>query len=45
LKRWTALTRYLDGGAVPLIQTAKINGLNPQAYLKDVLERLPAQRA
>lgn len=28
-----------------LIQSAKINGLNPQAYLKDVMERLPTQRA
>ena len=24
-----------------LIQSAKINGLDPQAYLRDVLERLP----
>lgn len=82
LKRWEALTRYLDDGAVPidnnwvenqirpwalgrsnwlfagslrsgqraanimtLIQSAKINGLNPQAYLKDVMERLPTQKA
>lgn len=78
LKRWAALTRYLDDGAVPidnnwvenqirpwalgrsnwlfagslrsgqraanimsLVQSAKINGLDPQAYLKDVLDRLP----
>ncbi len=78
LKRWAALTRYLDDGNVPidnnwienqvrpwalgrknwlfagslrsgqraanvmsLIQSAKINGLDPQAYLRDVLERLP----
>ena len=78
LKRWEALTRYLDDGAVPidnnwienqvrpwalgrknwlfagslrsgqraanvmsLIQSAKINGIDPQAYLRDVLERLP----
>jgi len=78
LKRWTALTRYLDDGRVPidnnwvenqirpwalgrsnwlfagslrsgqraanimsLIQSAKINGLEPQAYLTDVMERLP----
>lgn len=78
LKRWEALTRYLDNDAVPidnnwienqvrpwalgrknwlfagslrsgqraanvmsLIQSAKINGLDPQAYLRDVLERLP----
>ena len=78
LKRWEALTRYLDDGGIPidnnwienqirpwalgrknwlfagsqrsgqraanvmsLIQSAKINGLDPQAYLRDVLERLP----
>jgi transposase len=78
LKRWQALARYLDDGAVPidnnwvenqirpwalgrsnwlfagslrsgqraanimtLIQSAKINGIDPQAYLKNVLERLP----
>lgn len=82
LKRWTALSRYLDDGAVPidnnwaenqirpwalgrknwlfagslrsgkraaaimsLIQTARLNGHDPYAYLKDVLTRLPTQRA
>src|SRR5690625_4722542 len=77
LKRWVALTRYLDDGAVPidnnylenrirpiaqgrrswlfagslragrraaavmsLIQSANLNGLDPHAYLKDVLTRL-----
>ena len=82
LKRWAALTRYLDDGDVPidnnwvenqirpwalgrsnwlfagslrsgqraaaimsLIQSAKLNGLDPYAYLKDVLGRLPTQRA
>lgn len=82
LKRWDALTRYLDDGAVPidnnwvenqirpwglgrsnwlfagslrsgqraanvmtLIQSAKINGHDPHAYLKDVMERPPTQRA
>ncbi|MEM6484316.1 MAG: IS66 family transposase, partial [Pseudomonadota bacterium] len=81
LKRWEALTRYLEDGDVPidnnwienqirpwalgrknwlfagslrsgqraanvmsLIQSAKINGLDPQAYLRDVLERLPATK-
>ena len=81
LKRWQALTRYLDDGRVPidnnwvenqirpwalgrsnwlfagslrsgqraanimsLIQSAKINGLDPQAYLRDVMERLPTIR-
>jgi hypothetical protein len=28
-----------------LIQTAKLNGHDPNAYLKDVLQRLPTQRA
>lgn len=82
LKRWAALTRYLEDGNVPidnnwvenqirpwalgrsnwlfagslrsgqraaaimsLIQSAKINGHDPYAYLKDVLVRLPTQRA
>lgn len=78
LKRWRALTRYLDDGNVPidnnavensirplalgrrnwlfvgsqaageraanimsLIESAKLNGHDPWAYLKDVFERLP----
>jgi len=82
LKRWLALTRYLEDSAVPidnnqienlirrralgrsnwlfagslrsgkraaaimsLIQSARINGHDPYAYLKDVLTRLPTQRA
>ena len=82
LKRWAALSRYLDDGAVPidnnwcenqirpwalgrknwlfagslhsgkraaaqmsLIQSAKLNGHDAYAYLKDVLTRLPTQRA
>ncbi|MFO7026422.1 IS66 family transposase [Pseudomonas aeruginosa] len=82
LKRWGALTRYLDDGAVPidnnqvenqirpwalgrsnwlfagslrsgkraaaimsLIQSARMNGHDPYAYLKDVLTRLPTLRS
>lgn len=82
LKRWAALTRYLDDGDLPidnnwvenrirpialgrqnwlfagslragrraaavmsLIHSAQLNGLDPYAYLRDVLERLPAQPA
>jgi len=82
LKRWAALSRYLDTGAVPidnnwaenqirpwalgrknclfagslrsgkraaaimsLIQSARMNGHDPYAYLEDVLTRLPTQRA
>ena len=82
LKRWSALSRYLDDGAVPidnnwaenqirpwalgrknwlfagslrsgkrasaimsLIQSARLNRHDPYAYLKDVLTRLPTQRA
>lgn len=82
LKRWVALTRYLDDGQAPidnnhveqkirpvavgrrnwlfagslragkraaavmsLIQSANLNGLDPHAYLKDVLTRLPTHKA
>lgn len=82
LKRWLALTRYVEDGSVPidnnqvenqirpwalgrsnwlfagslrsgkraaaimsLIQSARMNGHDPYAYLKDVLMRLPTQRA
>lgn len=82
LKRWAALTRYLEDGAIPidnnrvenlirpwalgrknwlfagslrsgqraatimsLIQSAKLNGHEPYAYLKDILTRLPTQKA
>jgi transposase len=78
LKRWVALTRYLDDGQLPidnnrieqtirpiavgrhnwlfagslragkraaavmsLVQSARLNGHDPYAYLKDVLTRLP----
>lgn len=78
LRRWVALTRFVDNGHLPvdnnwvenqirpvalgrknwlfagslragqraaavmsLIQSAKINGLDPHAYLKDVMDRLP----
>ncbi|MDP2366863.1 IS66 family transposase [Rhodoferax sp.] len=82
LRRWGALTRFLDDGQLPidnnwienqirpiaigrgnwlfagslragqraaavmsLIQSAKLNGHDPYAYMKDVLSRLPTQRA
>jgi hypothetical protein len=82
LKRWAALSRYLNDRAVPidnnwaenqirpwalgrnnwlfagplrcgkraaaimsLIQSARMNGHDPYGYLKDVLTRLPTQRA
>ena len=82
LKRWTALTRFVDDGHLPvdnnhienqirpiaigrsnwlfagslragqraaavmsLVQSARLNGHDPYAYLKDVLTRLPTQRA
>lgn len=81
LKRWSALSRYLDDGDLPidnnwienqmrpwalgrknwlfagslrsgqraanimtLIQSAKLNGLDPYAYLSDVLKRLPTHK-
>jgi transposase len=82
LKRWTALTRFIDDGALPadnnwvenqirpialgrsnwlfagslragqraaaimsLVHSARLNGHEPHAYLRDVLERLPTQPA
>ena len=82
LKRWAALTRYLDDGQLPidnnwienqirpiaigrnnwlfagslragqraaaimsLIQSARLNGHDPHAYLKDVLSKLPTHPA
>lgn len=82
LKRWAALTRFIQDGHLPvdnnwienqirpiaigrsnwlfagslragkraaavmsLIRSAKLNGHDPYAYLKDVLTRLPTQRA
>jgi transposase len=82
LKRWVALTRFVDDGRLPvdnnwienqirpiaigrnnwlfagslragkrgaavmsLIQSARLNGHDPYAYLSDVLRRLPMQRA
>ena len=81
LKRWQALTRYLDDGNLPidnnwaenqmrpwalgrknwlfagslesgqraasimsLIQSARLNGIDPYAYLADVLRRLPTHK-
>ena len=82
LRRWGALTRFLDDGQLPidnnwienqirpiaigrnnwlfagslragqraaavmsLIQSAKLNGHDPNTYMKDLLQRLPTQRA
>lgn len=82
LKRWSALTRFIDDGRLPvdnnwienqirpiaigrsnwlfagslragkraaavmsLIQSARMNGHDPHAYLKDILSRLPAHKA
>jgi transposase len=82
LRRWTALTRYIDDGDLPidnnwvenqirpiaigrsnwlfagslragkraaavmsLVHSARLNGHDPYAYLRDVLERLPTQPA
>lgn len=82
LRRWTALTRFIDDGELPidnnwvenhirpialgrsnwlfagslragkraaaimsLLHSARINGHDPYAYMKDVLERLPTQPA
>ena len=82
LKRWSALTRFVDDGRLPvdnnwienqirpiaigrnnwlfagslragkraaavmsLVHSARLNGHDPYAYLKDVLERLPTHPA
>ena len=82
LKRWKALTRFVDDGELPadnnwvenqirpiaigrsnwlfagslragqraaavmsLLQSARLNGLDPYSYIKDVLTRLPTQPA
>jgi hypothetical protein len=82
LKRWAALTRFPDGGELPidnnwvenqirpialgrnnwlvagslragkraaavmsLIHSTRLNGHDPYAYIRDVLERLPTQPA
>ena len=82
LRRWDALTHYLNDGAVPidnnwvenrirpvaigrnnwlfagslragqraaavmsLIHSARLNGHDPYAYMKDILDRLPSQPA
>jgi len=50
LTRKNALFAGNDGGArhwaiaMTLIQTAKLNGINPMAYLADVLERMVSGR-
>jgi hypothetical protein len=36
---------YAKSTTVPTRQSAKLNGIDPYAYLKDVLERLPTRRA
>ena len=82
LRRWTALTRFVDDGQLPvdnnwienqirpiaigranwlfagslragqraaavmsLVQSARMNGHDPYAYLQDVLTRLPTHKA
>ncbi len=48
-KNWlfagTLLAGQRAAAITSLIQSAKLNGHDPYAYLKDVLERLPTQRA
>ena len=47
-KNWlfagTLLAGQRAAAIMSLIQSAKLNGLDPYAYLRDVLERLPTQR-
>ncbi len=48
-KNWlfagTLLAGQRAAAIMSLIQTAKLNGHDPYVYLKDVLQRLPTQRA
>ena len=44
-KSWTLAAGQRAAAIMSLIQSAKLNGHDPYAYLKDVLERLPTQRA
>jgi hypothetical protein len=48
-KNWlfagTLLAGQRAATIMSLIQTAKLNGRDPYAYLKDVLQRLPTHRA
>ena len=49
--RWDVRTGYLQvrsgqraANIMTLIQSAKLNGLDPYAYLSDVLKRLPTHK-
>lgn len=48
-KNWlfagTLLAGQRAAAIMSLIQSAKLNGHDPYAYLKDILQRLPTQRA
>jgi len=49
LQAWKFISSSLRSGeraenVMALIQSAKINGLDPQGYLRDVLERMPTTR-
>jgi len=48
-KNWlfagTLLAGQRAAAIMSLIQTAKLNGHDPYAYLKDILQRLPTHRA
>jgi transposase len=47
--RWVGVLNRKSAGFIEtimsLIQWAKLNGLDPYRYLKDVLERIPTQPA
>ena len=40
-----ALAGQRAAAVMSLVQSAKLNGLDPYAYLKDVLQRLPTHKA
>ena len=45
LRRRTVGAENVEAAIMGLIQSARLNGHDPYDYLKDVLARLPTQRA
>ena len=43
LSRWEGLTRFLDDGRIEIVETCKMNAVDPQAYLHDVLSKIVAR--
>ena len=43
--RWSLLSGKRATAIMSLIQPARLDGHDPYAYMKDILKRLPTQRA